>query len=71
MGEILRVVIPAVAVIAMLFLAAIMLARWADRESCEAIAKSGYHVEYRGLLEGCYVNINGRWIPRENWRVEQ
>lgn len=40
-----------------------------DREGCEAIAKdSGVKTRYPGPMTGCQIYINGRWIPKENWR---
>lgn len=40
-----------------------------DRTACEAIQKtSNIESKYVGYYEGCYVKIDGRFIPQDNWR---
>ena len=43
---------------------------YTDKRSCNAIEKRGTPSEYLGLIEGCYVEVNGKLIPRDNWRGE-
>lgn len=41
-----------------------------DRASCNRISSdSRIKTEYR-LIGGCYVEVNNRLIPKENWRGE-
>lgn len=43
-----------------------------DKRQCNSIGRySNIATQYRGLLDGgCYVEVNGRFIPKENWRGE-
>ena len=41
-----------------------------DKAQCNRIASdSNINTEYR-LIGGCYVEVNGRMIPKDNWRGE-
>lgn len=41
-----------------------------DKAGCNRIASdSNINTEYR-LIGGCYVEVNGRMIPKDNWRGE-
>ena len=38
---------------------------------CDEInAVTGRKTQYR-LISGCYVEVDGRWVPRDSWRGEQ
>lgn len=46
-------------------------ATWFAAVSCDEVGEmSGRRVEYR-LISGCYVEVNGRMIPRDSWRGEE
>lgn len=43
------------------------LAYYADRAGCSNLhAATGLPTKYR--VTTCYVQVNGQWVPRDNWR---
>lgn len=42
--------------------------RWPSFECEQKVAPSGYECTW-DLFAGCQVNIDGRWVPYEKWRV--
>ena len=42
---------------------------YAGKKDCQAIAENGNPTNWQGLVEGCFVEVNGGYIPAENWRV--
>lgn len=44
---------------------------WLDSCSCDQLGEmTGKETKWR-VLSGCYVKVDGRWIPRDSWRGEQ
>jgi hypothetical protein len=41
---------------------------WPSFECEQKVAPSGYECTW-DLFAGCQVNIDGRWVPYEKWRV--
>lgn len=42
-----------------------------ERRQCNSIRYSGIETQYRGMLDGgCFIKVNDRFIPKENWRGE-
>lgn len=35
---------------------------------CDSIKVNGTNSKYTGLITGCFVEVNGEFIPQENWR---
>lgn len=45
--------------------------RGCDAWQCSEVeATTGRSTQWR-LISGCYVEVDGRWIPRDSWRGEQ
>ena len=40
-----------------------------ERAECNRIDSNGTNTEFRAI-GGCYVEVNGRLIPKESWRGE-
>ena len=50
---------------------------WADSQERSACYKTGKHTgypvrypDYLNFDEGCFIQVNGRWVPLKNWRPE-
>lgn len=57
-------------IITLIFLGIMALGPLIERAKCNRISSdSNIKTSYR-LLGGCYVEVNGRMIPKENWRGE-
>lgn len=41
---------------------------WPSFECEQKVAPSGYECDW-DFFAGCQVNIDGRWVPYEKWRV--
>jgi hypothetical protein len=42
-----------------------------DRKACESVeSTAGIESKYVGYYEGCYVKIDGKFIPQNNWRQQ-
>jgi drug/metabolite transporter (DMT)-like permease len=65
------IVIGMLAIVSALFLGGASIGNTMDIKSCKILkASTGYDTKYPSLIQGCYVYVNNRWIPVENWRGE-
>lgn len=46
-------------------------AAWIGSTRCNTLEyTSGINTRYTGIFTGCYVKVNGKYIPQDNWRGE-
>lgn len=50
------------------FIALLSLGAWADSAGCHhQWEKSGFEADW-GIIQGCLIKVDGRWIPSDNYR---
>lgn len=59
-----------IGVVLAFFLGLYGLIYYVDNRQCNAIRINGIESRYQGVIEGCYVKVDGRFIPKDNWRGE-
>lgn len=65
------VAVSVVLVIALVIWGMLLATNESMSHECRKLAEiSGHRTKYYGMGSGCYVDVNGRMIPVDNWRGE-